>query len=96
MQIKPGIQSSEFWLTAVANIGGAVIALLAAYGLVREEDGRLWLALVEAMAVAVIPLALAWINSSYIQSRTALKRDRQDVRRRAPEKAAGAQGSSAR
>ena len=72
---KPGIRTSEFWLTAVANIAGAIIALLAAYGLLREEEGTLWLALLQALAVAVIPLALAYMNGRYIVARAALKRE---------------------
>jgi hypothetical protein len=76
MNQKPGIATSEFWLTAVVNIAGAVIALLAAFGLVKEEHGQLWLSLVQALAVAAIPLALAWINSSYIKSRAAVKNSR--------------------
>lgn len=74
MEPKNGIYTTEFWLTAVANVGGALIALLAAYGLLREDEGRLWLNLVQALAVAVIPLALAQINRAYIASRTAVKR----------------------
>jgi hypothetical protein len=72
---KPGIKTTEFWLTAVVNIAGAVVALLAGYGLVREDEGTLWLALVRALAVAVIPLALAWVNSSYIRARSEVKRN---------------------
>jgi hypothetical protein len=73
MDPKPGIYTTEFWLTAVVNIAGAVIALLAAYGLLREEDGRLWLNLLQALAVAVIPLALAKVNVAYVQSRAVVK-----------------------
>lgn len=79
MEPKAGVYTTEFWLTAVANVGGAAIALLAAYGLVREEHGRLWLNLAQALAVAVVPLALAWINSSYIAGRAAVKRSKSGV-----------------
>ena len=73
MKTKDGIYTTEFWLTAVLNIAGAVIALLAGYGLLREEDGRLWLNLVQALAVLVIPLALARVNAAYIRSRAQVK-----------------------
>lgn len=76
MQTKDGIYTTEFWLTAVANVAGAAIALLAAYGLVREEDGRLWLNLVQALAVAIIPLALARVNAAYIEGRAKVKAGR--------------------
>lgn len=73
MTPKPGIHTSEFWLTAVANIAGAIIALLAGNGLMTNEEGKLWLALFQALALAIIPLALAFMNGRYIQSRTAVK-----------------------
>ena len=73
MTPKPGIQTSEFWLTAVMNICGAVMAVLAAYGLISKEEGELWLALAQALALAVIPLALAYTNGRYIEGRTIVK-----------------------
>ncbi len=73
MDAKPGIKTTEFWLTAVVNIAGAALALLAAYGLIRQENRALWLALIQALAVAVIPLALALVNSAYINGRARVK-----------------------
>jgi len=70
---KPGIKTTEFWLTAVSNLAGAVIALLAGYGLLTRENSDLWLALVQAVAVAVIPLALALVNARYISARAEVK-----------------------
>ena len=71
---KAGIKTTEFWLTAVSNIAGSAVALLAAYGLVSQEHSSLWLGLVQAVAVAVIPLALAVINGRYISARAEVKR----------------------
>lgn len=71
---KPGIYTTEFWLTAVSNVGGALIALLAAYGLVQQEQANLWLALLQALAVALIPAALAFLNARYISARAEIKR----------------------
>jgi hypothetical protein len=73
MTPKPGIQTTEFWLTAVANVCGAVMALLAGYGLISSEEEDLWLALVQALALAIIPLALAYTNGRYIEARTTIK-----------------------
>ena len=70
---KPGIHTTEFWLTAVSNIIGAILAILAAYGLITNEDQALWLALAQAIGVAVIPIALAIINQSYIRGRAEVK-----------------------
>ena len=73
MDPKPGYKTTEFWITAISNIVGAVIAILAARGLVSQEEGALWLTLVQAVAVAAIPVALAFINGRYINSRAAVK-----------------------
>ena len=73
MAIKQGYKTTEFWITAVANIAGAVIAILAAYGIVKSEEGELWRALVQALALAVVPLVMAFVNGRYINARAAVK-----------------------
>ena len=73
MDPKPGYKTTEFWITAVVNIAGAVIALLAGYGIIKNEEGTLWLALVQALALALVPLMLAYVNGRYIQSRAQIK-----------------------
>lgn len=73
MNPKPGIHTSEFWITAVANIAGAVIAILAAYGLIKENEQQLWLNLIQALAVALMPLIIGLVNYAYINGRTELK-----------------------
>jgi multisubunit Na+/H+ antiporter MnhB subunit len=73
MELKPGYKTTEFWITAVANITGTVIALLAGYGVLKTEEGELWLALIQALALAIIPLVLALVNGRYIQARSQLK-----------------------
>lgn len=73
MITKPGIKTTEFWVTAIVNIAGSVLALLAAYGLVKAEETDLWLTLVQSLAVTVIPLSLAIVNSAYIKSRAQVK-----------------------
>ena len=35
--VKSGVWTSEFWVTAIVNVAGAIVALLAAYGMVRHE-----------------------------------------------------------
>ena len=73
MEPKSGIKTTEFWLTTTANIAGAIIAILAAYGLIRQEESTLWLTLIQSIAVAVIPIALSIINYAYINSRANVK-----------------------
>jgi hypothetical protein len=73
MQPKDGIHTTEFWLTAVTNIAGATLALLTAYGLLRREETELWLALLQALAVVIIPIVLSRVNTAYIQSRAQVK-----------------------
>jgi multisubunit Na+/H+ antiporter MnhB subunit len=73
MEPKPGYKTTEFWITAVANIAGTVIALLVGYGMLKTREGELWLALVQALALAIIPLVLAFANGRYIQARADVK-----------------------
>jgi len=68
-----GIHTTEFWLTAVSNIVGAVLLLLVTYGYLTSEEQQVWLALAQAIATAVIPLVLGMINVNYIRGRTAVK-----------------------
>lgn len=79
---KPGIYTTEFWLTAVSNVAGATIAVLAAYGLVTDEYSNLWLTLVQAIAVVVIPVAMAFVNGRYIDARAEVKKGARGWRRR--------------
>ena len=70
---KPGIKTSEFWITATINIFGAIIAILAAYGLIRSEEQALWMQLVQSLAVAIVPIVIAVVNYAYIDSRGKIK-----------------------
>ena len=75
MNPKPGYKTTEFWITAVANIAGSIVALLAGYALIKSEEGELWLALAQSLALAVIPLVLAFVNGRYIECRSEVKRE---------------------
>ena len=71
--MKSGYKTTEFWLTAVVNIAAAVVAILAARGLLSNQEGVLWLALVQAIAVAVAPLVMGAVTAVYTQSRAKVK-----------------------
>jgi len=73
MDPKPGIHTTEFWITVTINIAGAILALIAAYGLIKQEYVDLWMSLIQSLAVAIIPLALAIVNYAYIDSRGKVK-----------------------
>jgi len=70
---QPGYKTTEFWVTAVVNIALAVFGVLAARGLISEEESALWVTLVQAVAVAVVPLAMAYISKAYVDSRKEVK-----------------------
>jgi hypothetical protein len=76
---KSGVKTSEFWLTFIANVVGSIVAILAARGLLTQEEGDLWMALIQSIAVGVIPLALAYVNGQYIQSRRDIKTSAYEV-----------------
>lgn len=71
--IKPGWQTTEFWLTAVATIAGALVPIVIAYGVLSAEEAEMWLNLILAVAAVVVPIVLASSAKKYTVSRTALK-----------------------
>lgn len=68
-----GVKTSEFWITLIAQVAGAVIPLLILYGVINQEQGAAWQALVMAMAAVFVPLILGWVANSYTSKRTQLK-----------------------
>lgn len=71
--MKPGYKTTEFWLTAIVNVAAAIVAILAARGLVSSEEGELWVQLVESIAVAVLPIVMAVVTAAYVNGRSAIK-----------------------
>lgn len=71
--VKPGVLTSEFWLTAVVNLGAAVLMYLQVTGAVTVEESDALLQMVQAVAALLVPLLLAVVNVSYIRSRTLVK-----------------------
>lgn len=65
MQPKPGYRTTELWL-AVAT---AVISILIAYGVLSAEEAEAW----QALAVAIVPLALSIASGAYSYSRAKVK-----------------------
>lgn len=64
--VKPGYQTSEFWLHLAVQLGIAVLAYMTAHSAALPPA-------VAAVVVAVGPLAMAWLQSQYSDDRTSLK-----------------------
>lgn len=71
---KPGIKTTEFWVTSVVNIVTAVIGILAVRGLVSVEEGNLYIQLASAIVAAIAPIVIAYTTGRYINSRTEVKK----------------------
>ena len=71
--MKPGVRTSEFWITAVVDVVAAVVAILSARGLLAAGEQDLWITLAQAVATAVAPLVAAWVTKAYVDGRSALK-----------------------
>jgi len=65
--------TSEFWITVFVNIVSAIVAILAARGIVSNEEGELWVQLALAVATAVAPLVMGWVSKAYIEGRTEVR-----------------------
>jgi len=67
--MKPGIKTTEFWLSAVGGLVVAVMALFVGYGAITSEQADLWIGLILAAA----PIAIAVISANYASSRAKVK-----------------------
>lgn len=71
MNIKPGWQTTEFWMTIVSSIAG----MLTLFGVVTKEEADSIVVLVQSLVTASIGLALAVAPIiAYIKSRAEIKR----------------------
>lgn len=71
MNIKPGWQTTEFWMTIVSSIVG----MLTLFGVVAKEEADSIVVLVQSLVTASIGLALAVAPIvAYIKSRAEIKR----------------------
>lgn len=76
MQPKPGIKTSELWITVAVNLIGVFMLIAVAAGLFSEDvAGELERAL-NAIVAVIVPIVLAYVNGQYIKSRTAVKTGR--------------------
>lgn len=73
MNIKPGIKTTEFWMTTAANIVNAAVALLVVYGVLTREEADLWAVLVMAIAAAIAPVVIGVTTRSYNEGRVQIK-----------------------
>jgi len=73
--MKPGVKTTEFWITAIVNVIAAVVMVLGVRGLVTAEEGNAYIALGSAIASAVAPLAAAFVTGRYINSRAVVKKN---------------------
>lgn len=71
--MEKATNTSEFWVTAFVNIVMAIVAILAARGVVSSEEGELWVQLAQAVAMVVAPIVMGWISKSYVEGRQELR-----------------------
>lgn len=71
--VKPGTNTTEFYQTAVVNVIAALVALLAAYGLIANTDAELWVQLGKALVALAMPAVMAYTTTRYASGRVTLK-----------------------
>lgn len=79
MNIKPGVKTSEFWLSLIAVIGGLVVAIVQIVQ--PEQTGQAQTAVDEVLKVAaiVVPLVLSlMVSRDYLVARMSLKTRQSD------------------
>lgn len=71
--VDDGIKTTEFWIAAAVNVAAAIVAILAARGLLSQEEGSLWVKVVEALATVIAPLVMGIVTKAYIDARRDVK-----------------------
>lgn len=69
MEIKPGHKTTEFWMTAITNVVLAVFGALVTFGSLSGEQAEA----LQAIVLAVVPLAIAIATGAYATSRAKVK-----------------------
>lgn len=67
------VKTPEFWVTVITNIVAAVVAILAARGILSAEEGELWVQLASAIVLPVALLVVGQVNRSYINAQAEIK-----------------------
>lgn len=70
------VKTPEFWVTVVTNIVAAIVAILAARGILSAEEGQLWIQLASAIVLPVALLVIGQVNKSYIAAQSAVREAR--------------------
>lgn len=73
MNLQRGVQTSEFWLSAVGTLTAVLMPLLVAYGVLSKEEGELWTALILGIVSVVVPLVVGSVVKNYNDGRVAVK-----------------------
>ena len=71
--MKDGIYTTEFWISLIATVGAAGIALAVSYGALSNEQAAAWQGVIAAVAPLVAVVVVGWIAKAYGANRTALK-----------------------
>lgn len=71
--MQRGIQTTEFWLSAIGSLVAVIFPLLVAYGVLDTEQGELWAALILSIAGVVVPLVIGSVAKNYNNGRVAVK-----------------------
>lgn len=71
--MERGIKTSEFWMSAIGALVAVIIPLLVAYGVLDNERGEMWAALIMVVASIVVPIVVGSVVKNYNDNRTAVK-----------------------
>ncbi len=71
--MEKATNTSEFWVTAFVNVIMAIVAILAARGVVSSEEGELWVDLANAIAMVVAPIIMGMVSKTYVEKRSELR-----------------------
>ena len=73
MNVKPGVRTSEFWMTVVMSLVLAVLSVLVVAEVITEAESEILAKLILLVVSAVVPLAISGMTVRYTDSRTRIK-----------------------
>ena len=67
--MKPGVKTTEFWMSAIAGIVLSALTIAVGYGYMTSEQSEMW----QPLILGLVSIALALIPVGYANSRAKVK-----------------------
>lgn len=77
---KPGIKTTEFWVSTLTIVAGSIISLLVTYNVLNSEEASAWMRVLVSFIPLIAMILSAWVATNYTGSRTEVKVEGQKLK----------------